>query len=82
MKTLLTGIHPTMAEALKPLFARTWQNWVVLDDQGRDLWVVYAPTKEDAVKAHPLAVDARPMEMTEKDLKLARRAADSYGSLD
>ena len=59
-----------------------YRNWVCLDAKGRDLWVVYAHSRETAIKAHPFAIDARPAELTPHDLELCRLAAESFGSLD
>jgi hypothetical protein len=59
-----------------------YRNWVTLDAAGRALWVIFAPSRDEAVRLHPGAADARPAEMTAGDLALSKQANDSYGKLD
>ena len=80
------GLHPVMAEALAPLFAHPkpaieqWSNWMMLDIAGKAMWVIYAPTREAALEAYPMAVDARPENGSPDDVALRERVRASYGT--
>ena len=78
------GLHPTMAAALAPLFAKPkpeieqWFNWTMLDANGKAVWVIYAPTREAAMLGYPWAADCRPE--APQDMALRQRVRDSYGA--
>jgi hypothetical protein len=74
MSASLDGLHPVMQQALKPLFqVHGWQNWVMLGKDGEARWIVYATSREAALREYPNAHDARPMTTSPEDLALADR---------
>jgi hypothetical protein len=83
MSTTTTGLHPVMAAALAPLFARPQeeaQNWVMLGADGMAIWMVYATSREAALLAYTPGFDARPMNDSPEDHALNRRVRASWGS--